>query len=130
MTRLLSAFCCITAIIFACTKQSDNYIEGYISTLDGTQIFYQKFGNGPDAIINPGGMYLSHEFKQLASKNRTLVFYDQRSRGKSEMINDKSKLSISYELSRRDSNEMAYINDLKHQFEATGNLEEYTEITM
>ena len=102
--RFLLTFSCTALLCISCTKQDFGINkDGYINTQDGIEIYYQKIGNGADAILIPGGMYLSHEFKHLASKNRTLVFYDQRSRGKSEMINDKSQLGISYELSDLES---------------------------
>lgn len=77
--------------------------EGFITTKDGIRLYYQKVGGGPEVVIIPGGMYLSYEFERLVTKDRTLLFYDQRSRGRSEAINDKSKLGIKYELSDLES---------------------------
>lgn len=173
----------------SCSQQESYTIsEGLLRTQDGIELYYQKVGEGPEVIIIPGGMYLSYEFKRLAAENRTLVFYDQRGRGRSEAINDKSKLGIRYELSdlesirtyfgfervsligcsysgavvvlyavehpdlvkrivqigpipprkepyfnqfmstlssRRDSSELALLNDIYNKFQKTGNLEEY-----
>ncbi len=84
-------------------QQSYSVSEGLITTKDGIQLYYQKVGVGPEVVIIPGGMYLSYEFERLVTKDRTLVFYDQRSRGRSDAINDKSKLGIEYELSDLES---------------------------
>jgi pimeloyl-ACP methyl ester carboxylesterase len=64
--------------------------EGYVSTDDGTRLFYQKIGSGEKTVIIPGGLFLFDDFKQLA-KNRTLIFYDMRGRGRSDAIPDDRK---------------------------------------
>lgn len=101
--KLTLAFTFISLVFFTCSSQKTVKNEGFLKTRDGIEIFYEKIGNGPEVIIIPGGMYLSHDFKQLASDKRTLIFYDQRCRGKSETINEKSRIGISYELSDLES---------------------------
>lgn len=183
-------FICICHLVCLNCSQQESYgiSEGLIGTQDGIELYYQRFGDGQEAIIIPGGMYLSYEFKRLAAENRILVFYDQRGRGRSEAISDKSKLGIRFELSdlesirkyfgferisligwsysgavvvlyaikhpdlvkrivqigpipprkkpyfdqfistlssRRDSSELALLDDISNKFEKTGNLEEY-----
>jgi proline iminopeptidase len=64
--------------------------EGYVATDDGTRLFYQKTGNGPQKVIIPGRLFLFDDFKQLAS-GRTLVFYDMRGRGRSDRVPEDQK---------------------------------------
>jgi len=86
-------------LIFCSKEQSFPISEGFITTEDGIRLYYQKIGEGAEIIIIPAGMYLAETFKELVNKDRTLLFYDQRGRGRSEAINEKSKLGIEYEIS-------------------------------
>lgn len=64
--------------------------EGYVSTQDGTRLFYQKVGRGPQTVIIPGALFLFNDLRQLA-EGRTLIFYDMRGRGRSAPIPDDRK---------------------------------------
>ena len=68
--------------------------EGYVKAEEGVRLFYQKIGNGPDTIVIPLGFIMFDDFKQLANKNRTLIFYDMRNRGHSDAVSDPEKLTI------------------------------------
>lgn len=65
--------------------------EGTIATADGLQLFYQMLGSGSPTVVVPNGTYLAGDFAPLA-KNRTLIFYDVRNRGRSETVTDATKL--------------------------------------
>ena len=67
--------------------------EGYISTDDGTRLFYQKVGNGKQAVIIPAALFLFDDFRNLA-KGRTLIFYDMRGRGRSDVLTDEQRSRI------------------------------------
>jgi proline iminopeptidase len=69
--------------------QSD---EGYLKSDDGVRLFYRRIGGGVETVIVPNGMYFLDDFKHLAA-GRTLVFYDVRNRGKSDTVDDQSKLA-------------------------------------
>lgn len=74
--------------------------EGYVATPDGTRLFYQKVGSGPQKVIIPGRLFLFDDFKRLA-QGRTLVFYDMRGRGRSDQIPEDQKsrkLSIHHDV--------------------------------
>lgn len=60
-------------------------IAGWITAEDGLKLYYRKQGNGPQAIVIPLGFIMERDFKRLAHPGRTLVFYDQRNRGRSEV---------------------------------------------
>jgi proline iminopeptidase len=66
--------------------------EGLVSTADGVRLFVHVEGDGPQMVFIPNGLYLVDEFSRLA-KGRTLVFYDVRNRGRSDSIDDPSRLA-------------------------------------
>ncbi|MBX9600562.1 MAG: alpha/beta hydrolase [Bryobacteraceae bacterium] len=57
--------------------------SGFVPTAGGIQLYYEKIGAGPQVIIMPLGFILQPDFERLASPGRTLIFYDQRNRGRS-----------------------------------------------
>lgn len=58
-------------------------IEGQVTTHDGLRLHYRRYGRGAQAIVVPLGFFLENDFKRLAREGRTLIFYDQRNRGRS-----------------------------------------------
>ena len=73
--------------------------EGYLSGADGVQLFYRVVGSGPDsAVVLTGGpglalSYLDPDLRALAH-GRTLIFFDQRGAGKSQLVYDPAQLTI------------------------------------
>jgi proline iminopeptidase len=67
--------------------------EGHVTTHDGLKLSYRKIGSGPNAVMVPLGFLLQQDFARLAGPTRTIVFYDQRNRGRSEAVAP-DKLSI------------------------------------
>jgi pimeloyl-ACP methyl ester carboxylesterase len=65
--------------------------SGYIPTDDGTRLFYQKVGTGKQVVIIPGRLFTFDDFQSLAAKDRTLIFYDMRGRGRSDAITDEQR---------------------------------------
>ena len=65
--------------------------EGYVTTQDGIRLFFQKAGTGPNLVIILNAIYLYDDFKYLA-KERTVIAYDLRNRGRSDTVGDPSKL--------------------------------------
>jgi proline iminopeptidase len=82
----------------SCSVQSPR--EGYIRTSDGVRLFYKIVGSGSDVLVvvhgGPGNSMESilPDLEPLA-KNRTVIYYDQRGGGRSDLIKDPDKLSIS-----------------------------------
>ena len=81
-----------------CLVQSPR--EGYIRTSDGVRLFYKIVGSGADTLVavhgGPGNSLNSilADLEPLA-ENRTVIYYDQRGNGRSDLIKDRDKLSIS-----------------------------------
>jgi len=67
-------------------------IEGYLTTQDGVRLYFQKFGSSPNALIIPNAVHMFESFKHLGD-TRTVIFFDLRNRGRSEPVNDGSKLA-------------------------------------
>src|SRR5215831_15003754 len=66
--------------------------KGYIPTADNTRLFFQKLGDGADALLVPNGPPLLDQFSRLA-QGRTLILYDARNRGQSDSIEDPAKIA-------------------------------------
>jgi len=64
--------------------------EGYLPA-DGTRLYFETFGDAPQALIIPNGFYLLDDFRWLAEK-RTLIVYDLRNRGRSDAVTDPAHL--------------------------------------
>ena len=65
--------------------------EGTIVTADGLHLFYQTLGSGSPAVVVPNGTPYAGDFAPLA-RNRTLIMYDVRNRGRSETVTDATRL--------------------------------------
>jgi proline iminopeptidase len=71
--------------------------EGYVTTDDGTRLFYRMVGAGPQAVVVPVGFYLEEALAPLAATHRRLVFYDPRGRGRSDAV-DTSQVSLDHQI--------------------------------
>ena len=87
--------------IFACNDSSVQLPgEGYIRTSDGVRLFYKIVGSGADTLVvvhgGPGNSLNSilADLEPLA-QNRRVIYYDQRGNGRSDLVKDPDKLSIS-----------------------------------
>jgi pimeloyl-ACP methyl ester carboxylesterase len=67
--------------------------EGLFTTSDGVHLFYQVVGDGPETVVIPGRLFLVHTLQRLAP-GRRLIFYDTRSRGKSDSPQDAKRETI------------------------------------
>lgn len=82
--------------------------EGYITADDGTKLFYKLEGSGPQILVvvhgGPGNSLESvrGDFERLA-KGRTVIYYDQRGNGRSDLIDDERRLSINHQIADLDA---------------------------
>lgn len=67
-------------------------MDGYITTADNVRLYFQRLGSGPNALVIPNAIYLCDDFQCLAGDKRTVIFYDLRNRGRSDTVEDPSKL--------------------------------------
>jgi proline iminopeptidase len=90
----------VVSVFISCSREDSTHTklkvfkmtEGYITTADGVRLFYQKIGDSQSTVIIPNALYLYEDFKYLA-EDHTLLFYDMRNRGRSDHIDDTTKLS-------------------------------------
>jgi len=64
--------------------------EGYVTTDDGLRLFYQKVGEGPLTLVL-NGLFFVDDFAPLAD-GRSIVFFDNRNRGRSDAVRDRSQI--------------------------------------
>jgi proline iminopeptidase len=65
--------------------------KDYVTTDDGVRLFVQKLGSGSNVVIIPNHAYMFEDFKHLANQH-TVISYDLRNRGHSDIVSDASKL--------------------------------------
>ncbi|MBN1224370.1 MAG: alpha/beta hydrolase [Candidatus Aminicenantes bacterium] len=73
--------------------------DGFVKIGDNVHLYFKSIGEGSDVIIIPAAAYLEYEFERLAAKDRTLIFYDMRNRGRSCHISNASQISMDNEVS-------------------------------
>jgi proline iminopeptidase len=76
--------------------------EGYFTGADGVRLFYRKVGSGSETAVylhgGPSDMHDGgYELDALAD-GRTLIAFDQRSGGRSELVNDPELLTVEHYL--------------------------------
>jgi len=64
--------------------------EGYVTTDDGLRLFYRRVGEGPLTLMS-NGVPLADDFTPLAD-GRSIVFFDNRNRGRSDAVRDRSQI--------------------------------------
>lgn len=78
--------------------------EGYFTGADGVRLFYRKVGSGKQTVVylhgGPGANFRgqNEEIEPLA-KGRTIIFYDQRGSGLSEVVTDPKLLTGEHHVS-------------------------------
>lgn len=74
--------------------------EGYFTGADGVRLFYRKLGSGMDVLVmlhgGPGGTMNNGEEMAPLAKGRTLIFYDQRGGGRSDLVSDPNLLTTNH----------------------------------
>lgn len=67
--------------------------EGYLTTPDGVRLYFQKTGQSPQVVILPGRLFAFADFAWLG-EHYTLISYDMRNRGRSDLVADDAKISF------------------------------------
>ena len=102
---LLAALIFNQAAIFGQTRPSKYgpVSEGYFHAADNVRLFYRKVGVGKQTIVflhgGPGlGMGDGGYDMEPLARGRTLLMYDQRGTGRSEIITDPKQLTVEYQI--------------------------------
>lgn len=87
----------ITLFIWSCNFKTDNSFTGF-KTINNTQLYCKVIGEGEPILIVHGGPGLNHEyflpFLEHLSKKYKLIFYDQRSSGRSPIPADSNEITF------------------------------------
>lgn len=67
--------------------------DGYVTTPDGIRLYYQRVGNSPQVVIQPGRLFAFEDFEWLAAEF-TLISYDMRNRGRSDLVTDDARIGF------------------------------------
>ena len=65
---------------------------GGVRTPDQVLLQYKKTGSGPQVLVVPNATFLADDFK-LLEQEYTVIYYDQRNRGRSQTVKDPEKLT-------------------------------------
>ncbi len=68
-------------------------VRGRIPVSDALEIAFRKVGEGREALIVPAESWLGPDLEPLA-RDRCVVFYDLRGRGRSSAVSNESKLGL------------------------------------
>ena len=67
--------------------------EGFLTTPDGTRLYYRKAGDSPKTVILPGRLFAFDDFAWLG-EDYTLISYDMRNRGRSDLVTDDAAIGF------------------------------------
>lgn len=75
--------------------------EGYLTAADGVRLFYRKVGPGKETIVylhgGPGSNFRGQEeYVEPLARGRTLIMYDQRGSGLSDIVTDPKLLTATH----------------------------------
>jgi proline iminopeptidase len=69
----------------------------YATSDDGVRLYYHVVGSAGPVVLVPAGLFLERDFAQLA-RGRKLVFYDMRSRGRSDRVTDSNRITLQHDM--------------------------------
>jgi proline iminopeptidase len=67
--------------------------EGFVTTPDGIRLYYQKVGTSRQVVIQPGRLFAFEPFRWLG-EHVTLISYDMRNRGRSDLVVDEARITF------------------------------------
>ena len=82
-------------------KSGSPVSEGYFKGADGVRLFYRKVGRGPQTVVflhgGPGSNFRgSGDYMEALAIGRTLIMYDQRGSGRSEVVTNPKLLTAAH----------------------------------
>src|SRR5262245_14340872 len=93
---LLTALCVFAVPARSAEPAAPGYpaVEsGYVTTPDGIRLYYQKIGSSPQVVLQPGRLFAFEDFRWLGD-HVTLISYDMRNRGRSDLVVDDSRITF------------------------------------
>lgn len=78
----------VCSIIAACSQAdydaNAGREDGFITTDDGVRLYYVEQGSGSDVLVAPVAFYLEPHLLDALSRNRRVILFDPRNRGRSD----------------------------------------------
>ena len=101
MCQILSILLAVLAAWpLAAQRYPEAQEDGYFTGADGARLFYRKLGTGKDVLVvvhgGPGGTMNNGEEMAPLARGRTVIFYDQRGGGRSELVSDPKLLTANH----------------------------------
>ena len=96
-SRIAAAAC--IALLAAPTVAEDRAhdSEGYLTTPDGVRLYYRRLGSSPKTVILPGRLFALADLEWIG-QDYTLISYDMRNRGRSDLVADDAKISFEHDV--------------------------------
>jgi proline iminopeptidase len=93
---VLQTIALVTLSLAGCARSPETH--GYLAGADGVRLYYRVLGRGADTVVVlHGGPGMHHRYLVPAlaplATTHTLVFYDQRGRGRSDSVPDTTALT-------------------------------------
>ena len=104
---LIVAILLLATTTFSQTKTKPSafgpVVEGYFNGADGVRLFYRRVGNGKNVVVflhgGPGlGIGDGGYDMEMLAQGRTLLMYDQRGSGRSDIVTDPKQLTVDYQV--------------------------------
>jgi proline iminopeptidase len=90
---LAAVLAAVTAAPMTAQESKGAFTEGYLTTQDGVRLYYRKVGSSPRIVIQPGRLFAFADFEWLG-EHFTLISYDMRNRGRSDLVLDEAKITF------------------------------------
>ncbi|MGQ0429691.1 MAG: alpha/beta fold hydrolase [Gammaproteobacteria bacterium] len=97
-TRLAAAaLVALTPLPALAADSKPAFEEGHLTTPDGVRLYYRRIGRSPRVVIQPGRLFAYDDFAWLG-EHFTLISYDMRNRGRSDLVADDSRISFGHDV--------------------------------
>jgi proline iminopeptidase len=97
VTRLAALVITGLAAAQASPAQPAPVTEGFLTTPDGVRLYYRRTGSSPKTVILPGRLFAFEDFAWLGG-DYTLISYDMRNRGRSDLVVDDDRISFEHDV--------------------------------
>ncbi len=100
--RLIAMFLAVAAVSPGCRVPNarpgdDAHSSGYVDVGEGVRLYYEVRGEGKDTVIVPFLSLMMPEFERIA-KDRVVIAYDMRGRGRSTAVEETQKLGLQFDI--------------------------------
>ena len=84
MRAIVAVFLLAQTTVPLVSAAANDRSDGFVTTDDGTRLYYVEKGTGPEVLVAPIAFYLEPHLLGELAEHRRVVFYDPRNRGRSD----------------------------------------------